>query len=254
MRLARNVVVVLVLGSLAASPAWAGKDKKKKGKDDEGILLTGIEAFDDVFVRVGEIDARLASAEGQLRSAKKNLNTALELKKGTPLADGIAELSARAQGQVTVALTEQAVPKLQVSDAVPSNVQSAVDAVNTLTSNLTTSIADLQALGPEIDGLVKATRTMPTKLKDEFSDSAGLIEKLFELPKTTKALNRDISITTGLPERTTSLTGRMTDILGIVNTEFVPAGIGGGKNAGNAGGKPGGSRTVTGEKKRPPGK
>lgn len=253
MRVVRRVAVVLLAGALVASPAWAGKKDAKgkgKGKDDDGILLTGIEAFDDVFVRVGEIDARLTSAESQLRVAKKNLNTALDLKKGTPLADGLAELADRAEGQLTLAIGEQKIPKLQATDAVPSNVQSAVDAVNLLTTNLTTSIADLQALGPEIDGLVKATRTMPTKLKEEFSDSAGLLEKLFELPKTTKALSRDISITTGLPDRTANLTGRMTDLLGVVHTEFAPAG----GRKGGQGGAAGGGRTVTGEKKRPPGK
>src|SRR5687767_8625177 len=80
--LGKALVVMLVL-SVAAADASAKDDKKKKEKAT-GIEETGIEAFDKVFNRVGEIDALLADAESQLRSGKRNLNTALELKKGTP--------------------------------------------------------------------------------------------------------------------------------------------------------------------------
>src|SRR5688500_12959128 len=106
MRLIERVMVILAVLLLAASPAMA-KDKAKgkgKGKEDEGIQLTGIEAFDDVFQRVGEIDKRLTKAEAQLRDGKNSLNEALDLKKGTPLADGLNELKNRAGNKLELSL------------------------------------------------------------------------------------------------------------------------------------------------------
>jgi hypothetical protein len=219
---------LLVLSTLTASDARAGKgddDDKKKKKKDEGIELTGIDAFDSVFSRVSEIDSLLSDVDAQLRTGKHNLNLALDLKKGTPISDGLAELQERAGGKLTAALNEQGIPQLTAADAVPTDVQSAIDAVNGLTANLTTSLTDVQNLVPELDKIGKDVQKMPDRLKDEFANQSGtdLLDTLFTLPKTTKALTHDIDVTTGLADRTTSLTGRMTDILGTVQQQF-PAG------------------------------
>jgi hypothetical protein len=215
--------LVLVIGAGDAVAAGGGKHDRdgKKGRKQDGIELTGIQSFDRVFTRVGEIDRLLSNAEAELRTGKRNLNTALELKKGTPLSDGIAELQDRAGGKLGLAMDGR-IPKLETTDAVPSNVQSAVDAVNGLTGNLTTSIADMQSLAPEIERLVKDAQKLPTRLKDEFTrtNGAGLVDMLFKLPKTSKALAHDIEITAGLADRTSSLTSRMTDILGVLQHEF----------------------------------
>lgn len=228
------VVLGLLVSSLSAE---AADKKKKKGKEDEGIILTGLPAFDSVFKRVGEIDRRLSASEGQLRSGKSNLNSALDLKRGTPISDGIAELRSRAEGKVSIAVDKRAMPKLTVDEAVPSNVQSAIDAVNAMTGNFATSLVELRALAPEIDGLVKETTKMPARLKDEFTKGGGgTLDKLFTLPKVSKALTHDIGITAGLADRTTSVTTRMTDVLSVVTTEF------GGRAPGNgSGGRQGAS-------------
>ena len=221
----RGLFQAMVVGTLVmalGSDAWAGKDKdKKKDKKQQGIELTGIQSFDRVFARVGEIDSLLTDAELQLRTGKRNLNTALDLKKGTPIADGLANLQNRAEGKLGIAM-DGAVPKLAATDAVPANVQNAVDAVNGLTLNMTTSLADIKAIAPEIDRLVKDAQKLPNRLKDEFTktNGAGLVDMLFKLPKTSKALTHDIKVTTGLAGRTTALTSRMTDILGVLHDEF----------------------------------
>lgn len=238
-----RVLVVLTV-FLASGDAWAGKDKKSK-KDDHGVQETGIEAFDSVFVRVGEIDAHLTSADTELKTGKKNLNDALGLQRGTPFADGLDELQKRAEGKLQLTLTKGAAPKLSPTDAVPTNVQSAVDAVNALTSNMTTSLTDLESLAPEIQGLIGETGEMPDRLMSEFSGgSASLLQKLFVLPKTTKALKADIDLTMGLDDRATSLTHRMTDMMNLVTTEFGGGGgaheAHGNKPAGGPGNKPAG--------------
>lgn len=213
-----QAVVVATLALGGADDAWA---KDKKGKKHTGIEATGIQSIDRVFDRVGEIDRLLADAESELRTGKRNLNTALELKKGTPISDGLAELQDRAEGKLGLAM-DGSIPKLRTTDAVPSNVQSAVDAVNGLTANLTTSVADVQALAPEMQRLVKDAQKLPNRLREEFTktNGAGLIDMLFKLPKASKALTQNIQVTAGLPDRSTALAARMTDILGVLQDEF----------------------------------
>ncbi|MEQ1504650.1 MAG: hypothetical protein ABMB14_20590 [Myxococcota bacterium] len=212
---------LLALWLVVVSVPAFGKEKSKDKYEGEGILPTGIESFDSVFGRVGEIDKSLTKSDNQLKSAKTNLNTALGLKKGTPVTDGLAELQKRGEGKLSVAVDKQAVPKLTVTDAVPSNVQSAVDAVNVMTVNFSSSLTELTALKPEIDGLVKQTSKMPMRLKDEFSEGgASIIDTLIDLPKTSKALSHNVSLTAGMPERAANLTTRFTEILSVVSTDF----------------------------------
>lgn len=212
------LVGALVLG-LGTDDAFARKHRK--GRNHDAIALTGIQSFDRVFARVGEIDRLLASAESELRTGKRNLNAALELKRGTPLTQGLAELQHRAKGKLGRAMDGR-VPKLHATDAVPSNVSNAVDAVNGLAENLTASLADVQALAPEIERLVNDAQKLPDRLKAEFTrtNGAGLVDLVLKLPKTTKALTHDLEITTGLADRTTALTARMTEVLGVLNKEF----------------------------------
>lgn len=236
MATARSAFVVSVLLLLSGADAFAKKDKDAgKGKKDTTIVMTGIEAFDEVFVHVQEIDARLNSAESALHTARTSLNSALDLKRGTPLKTAITELKERGQGQLGLAIDNKAVPKLTVSDAVPTNVQSAVDAVNLLTSSLATSITDLATLPGEVSQVVKQSKSMPARLKDEFknTDGAGLASMLFSFPKTSKALTGNLKVTSALPSRSERVVGRMNDIMGVVKTEFpVKApGQGGGSSA-----------------------
>ena len=239
--------VLLLASALGAGDAFAKEKGKGKGKgkdEDAGIQMTGIEAFDSVFKKVGQIDRKLTQSEHQLRTGKNNLNAALDLKRGTPLTDGLAELKRRAGNKVELAAGSGAVPKLAVKDAVPSNVANAVNAVNSMTENFAASINELTSLTPEIEQLVKQTSKMPSRLKTEFAKDSNLIERLFKLPKTTKALTNDIKITTGLADRTTSLTNRMTEVLDVVYSEFGGQGrrpsAGGGNGGGGGGGKSGG--------------
>jgi hypothetical protein len=121
----------LALSLMLAAPALAAKDKDKKDKAEERptIELCGLASFDEVFTKVAAIDEQLAAARQLLTTANRDLNTALELEKGTPLQDGLADLKAEAEGKLTVAM-EGTVPKLQAKNAVPANLQAAIDAVN----------------------------------------------------------------------------------------------------------------------------
>jgi uncharacterized membrane protein YgcG len=212
-------------------------DKPRKKKD--GIQVTGIKSFDKVFKEVGAIDNRLASAETELRLGRTNLNAALGLPKGTPFADALADLQNKAGGNLRLGLSNGAIPKLEAADAVPANVQNALDGFNGFTENITSSITDVKNLSKDISGLVDATTKMPQNLIAEFSKSSGggvnIIEKLFILPGAVKATGHNIKIVTGLDDRVTGLSHRMTDLVDVVNSSFKPMPDKGRGNGGNTG-------------------
>jgi len=241
----------LVFGLLLSVQAFAkqskdddGGDKNAKKKGDQ-ITMTGIDAFDSVFKQVGDIDHTLAGIEGQLRDGKGNLNTALDLKKGTTLSDGLAELQKRGGSKIKLATDRGAMPKLEAEDGVPTNVRNAVDAVNAMTANFGGSLDQLTSLAPDIEKLAKQSGKMPGRLVEEFkkSGNGGLFDRLFKLPKAAKALKGDIAVTTGLPDRAAGLSDRMNDILGTVEGSFgghpTHHGSGGGDKDGDKGNQSG---------------
>ncbi len=197
-----------------------GKGNKKGKKGKAKIEKTGIASIDAVFTQVGAIDSTLAGVETSLRAGKVNLNTALALEKGTPIEDAIASLQQVAGNKLSV-VTKGKVPQLSVTDAVPANVQQAVDGLNGLLTNLTSSIDDLAALPAQVQALVNESKSLPKKLSNEFQ--GDLLGSLFAMPKALSALNADMAILTGLPARVTSVTSRSTEIIGLVSSTFAPA-------------------------------
>lgn len=196
----------------------------------EGIELTGIKSFDKVFRKVDGIDQRLTNAERDLQSGQQQLNTSLELKRGAPFSDAIAELKERAEGKLELSVSTMSAPTLSTTDAVPSNVQRSVDALNALTLDVTSALDELSGIGPEIDALVRKTGDMPANLREEFKkDSGSLLSMLFELPKTSKTLSHDLAVTRELPGRAVAVTEEMTALLDIVHSEF--RGGGGGQGS-----------------------
>lgn len=220
---------------LAPSTALAKKGKNgKKGKKGRGeITMTGFKSFDKVFKEVADIDARVSVAETALKTAKRDLNTALDLKRGTPLKDALADLKVKGADNLQVVMKGK-VPQLTVSELAPSNITNAAEAVNGLTSALVTSIDELAGVPEEIAALTKQAQKFPERAKKEFTGDP--IGALFKAPKLVKSLNGNLKVTTALPKRSTKVTGRATEILSVVSTEFVPAGIGGG--AGNTANNP----------------
>jgi hypothetical protein len=241
-RLVRSVSLGVIFALSLSVQAFAkdSKDDHGKGKKDaqQHIQKTGIEVFDSVFSQVDDIDHTLSSIEGQLRDGKNNLNSALALQKGTPLADGLAELKNRAGNKVSLAMDKGTVPKLEANDALPSNVRNAVDAVNQMTSNFGVSIDQLTGLAPDMEKLVKQTGKMPGRLVEEFKKggNGGLFDRLFKLPKIAKALKGDLAVTAGLPDRAQGIQDRMNDIMGTVESSFGNGPVHHPSGGGNAGG------------------
>lgn len=204
----------------AASGSKKSESGKKAKSGRSKIEKTGIASIDSVFTQVAAIDSTLAGVESSLRSGKVNLNTALALEKGTPIEDAIASLQKTAGNKLTV-VQKGKMPQLAVTDAVPANVQQAVDGLNGLLNDLTSSVDDLRAMPAQVQALVNESKSLPKKLQNEFQ--GDLLGSLFAMPKAMSALNTDIAILTGLPARVTSVTSRSTEIIGLVSSTFAPS-------------------------------
>lgn len=202
MKLAALVLLLL------AGPAWA-KDKGGKAEEAPTVEMTGLASFDEVFTRVAEIDAKLTTARRMLTGATHDLNTALALEKGTPLQDALADLKTKADGKIAVAMTGT-VPKIEVTDAVPENVQTAIDAVNRMVDGITGSIEELGAIPAEAAELVTACSEFPKTFKAE-ATSAGI--KATEIPKKLAIVKKDVEIAVALPDKATAVVERMTNLL-----------------------------------------
>lgn len=219
------LVLGLAVGVTTPDVAFGGKkgdDKAaSKGGDDaaskwKNVETVGLKSIDDVFAPVKQMHGTLSSAEGSMASANTNLATALSLPQGTPFADALAELQKRADGKVTVAM-QGTVPKLAASDAVPSDVQAAIDATNGLTTSIASSVqaitqipAQVQAVIPQIS---KLPQTFPAEAKT-------LGAKVTEIPKMLTTLKNNVEATVQTPERAAELLKQIEGTLSLVTTTF----------------------------------
>lgn len=203
-------LMVLIIGlfavAFAAAPAdaFAGGKKGKKKNGRKGvpseIVNVGVQPIDVFFKDVKDIDHRVDRAQGARRDGRNNINTALGLKKGTPLADAVKEIQALSGGNLQVAMTS-GLPMLASATAVPSNVAGAIEAVNAATAGYASAISDLAGVPKRTANLVKKAQKLPAQLKAEYSDGFNPLE-IPQMLKQTKSLKDNIKLTTALPKRT----------------------------------------------------
>ena len=225
------LVATLALGTLLMSDAHAGKEPEKGKAEVPTIEMTGLEAFDAVFTEFKNIDDKVANAESAMKTAKRKLNEALALEKGTPLKDGIADLKAKSEGKVKVAMKGKQ-PTLEASDAVPENVANAIQAVNEMTEQLTISIDELASVPEDIKRLTEASAAFPSTIKDELTKSGA---KITAAPKILKTLKGNIAATSQLPDRSGKVAGRAGSMVMMVADTF-PGGDEGAADEGAEGG------------------
>ncbi len=200
----------LSLVAAAALPAstvvgCAKQTTSTGGALSNDIEMTGVPAFDDVFTQVRDVDERLDSARVALRDGRTTLNSALGLTKGTPFADAYAELLDRAQGKLQL-VVEGTTPQLAVSDAVPSNVQTAVDAANSSLQSYQTALTDVTSVKDEIGDLVTACEAFPTQLA---SDAGSLGITLSQIPDIASTLDHNLGLMKNFPNRVDKLSGEL---------------------------------------------
>lgn len=219
------LVLGLAVGVTTPDAAFAGKkgDDKGASKGDDAaaskwknVETVGLKSIDDVFAPVKQMHGTLSSAEGSMASANTNLATALSLPQGTPLADALAELQKRADGKVTVAL-QGTVPKLAASDAVPSDVQAAIDATNGLTSSIASSVQAISQIPAQVQAVIPQISKLPQTFPAE---AKTLGAKVTEIPKMLTTLKNNVEATVQTPERAAELVKQIEGTLSLVTTTF----------------------------------
>lgn len=197
----------LVLALAATMMVWAPTAEAKKDKSAEAaaptfeIKDTGIAKIDATFTKAKAPIESVIKARGEIDALSKNLVTALGLTEGTAFADAVADLKTKAAGKVKVSIENHGLPKMTASEAVPANVQAAIDAVNAGFANITTAVAALTEIPAQLAAVAEEAKTYtdPNVLKDLASDNpaallkapktiAKNIEALTQAPNEVKAL------------------------------------------------------------------
>lgn len=229
-----TIFAVAMMFSLAlADSAEAGKKKKDKGGEEAAtteeaapaeagadaaaaeepkIEVTGVADIDNVFGPAGEILTNVITARKAIDSLGTNLTTALGLPAGTPFKDALADLKTKAEGKVQLAMDEGGMPSLKAGDAVPANVQQAIDAVNGGMKDVmsaATALAEVPAKAMEVVNAAKSinpanlTGVTPTKI-----------------PKITKQLGTNVKLVSTLPEEAKTLLNSVTDLKNDLTSSF----------------------------------
>lgn len=212
----------LLLGVLFALSLSTGALAAKKEGGDEPkypeIKLLNIAEFDPTLTRAKEIHDTLAGVENKLREANKGLSTALKMPETSSLDEMLAELKKRANNKIEVGLEKGRVPKLKATDAVPSDVQAAIDTVNGMMDDLGASLEKVEGLPQQVQGLIGEVKAFPGQL------SVDLLKKnnlgATDLPKVTKTLGTDVKAIEATPERIKGVTDQTMGMFQKVQNAF----------------------------------
>lgn len=205
-------VLVLGLGLLLSPAALAKKIPE--------IKKTGISEFDPTFMKAKAIHDDLDTVHGSLKSANQNLAATLALPKETKLSDSLAELKKRAGNKVETVLEDGRWPKLQATDALPSDVAAGVEAVNSLVDSLKNSEQTLVGMPDAARAVLASAEKFPSQLGLDLLTKNDL--SAGELPSVAKKLKNNLKAIKATPERVERVTKQSTNMAGQV-LEVFPA-------------------------------
>jgi len=224
MRLGRTIITSLLTLALSLSvplclTAACAKtgSSSSSGSTQTDIELTGIDSFDSIFTQAHDVDERLDSARQAMKDGRSNLNSALGLSSGTPFSDALTDLRDRAQGKLQL-VTSGGGLSLTTSDAVPSNVQAAIDSLNSTLSNYQTAISDLAGIKDDATSLASAGKDFPSKLQSDFKN---LDLSWNEVPTKLETVRNNVRIMGKMPTRidklTTSMRSNITAVTDVIS-------------------------------------
>lgn len=209
-RLLHALLPLLVLGALATAPGVA---HAKNGD----VKMVGIDSVDDVLKQVKKLDNLVDDASKQRTLARDGLNTALGLKKGTPLDDALNDLRKKAAGKVKV-VSRGGQLALEPTDAVPANVKQGIDALNNAFTGYTSAIISLKDVPGEAVKLKGKCQKLPKKFKKEVLGGNPL--KIIKSIKKVGVLKDDVKIALELPKRTAKVTKGLNSDMGMMVGTF----------------------------------
>ena len=193
------ITAVLGLGLISADAE--AKKKRKKGAPTH-IRMTGVKSFDNVFKQARKANNKLKAAQSDLRKSKAALRSALGLGKRSTYVQGLRELERRADGKLRVWVDGGRV-RLKATDAIPSDVQKGVDAVNELTRTIPSAVRNLNGVRKESTKMFKKARRFPENMQRELGRQGidGLWDLLFRAPKITRKTLHNIRVISAMPQR-----------------------------------------------------
>jgi hypothetical protein len=226
---ALSPVLGLVLGLAAllvaggSQDAMAGKKKTKKksrGKSTAALDIkhVGVQSIDHFFVDVRDIDDRLDRAQKARRQGRLGINAALGLDRTTPLRDAVKELEARSKGNLSVAMTG-GVPQLSANSVMPSDLVTALDAVNSATTGYATAMKDLAGVPKRTANLVKKSNQLPKKLKTHYVDNFNPLE-IPQMLQQTKSLKNNLKVMKDMPSRSKKVVKGLNNDMGMLVETF----------------------------------
>ena len=209
------MLLTAALGMSLASPVAEAKRKRARA-----IQMTGIQSFDAVFKKARTTNKRLRSAEQNLRASKLALRQSLKLSKQSTYVQGLRELKRRANGKLRVVMVG-GTPRLRATDAVPTEIQRSIEAVNALTVRIPDTVRDLRAVSRSSKKMYNQSRKFPRNIQRELSRKGvdGLWSIVVRSPRIAKRTHKNLKVIGGMPKRAARVSGDLADISSsLVNT------------------------------------
>jgi hypothetical protein len=178
------------------------------------MATTGIADVDNVFNAAVEPLKTIQDTQTAIDNLTKNLNTALGLADGGSLSDALNDLKKKADGKIQVAMNDKSMPTLKPSDAVPENVQKAIDGVNA-------SIDEISALVPKLASLPDQFKNIAAQAAA--FNPASLMKsgvKATEAPKIMKSITGNIKVLNEAPNVVTGLLSSVDNLKNSISSTF----------------------------------
>jgi len=209
-------LLTAVLGLSFTSPAAEAKRKRARA-----IQMTGVQSFDKVFKKARITNKRLRSAEQNLRASKLALRQSLKLGKQSTYVQGLRELKRRANGKLRVVMVG-GTPRLRATDAVPTEIQRSIEAVNSLTVRIPQSIRDLRAVSRSSKQMYKQSRKFPSNIRRELSRKGvdGLWSIIVRAPRIAKRTHKNLKVIGAMPKRAAKVSGDLANISSTIVSTF----------------------------------
>ncbi len=209
----RTLVTIAFAGLIALNidNAYAGK----KGGDDAQTFTiedTGVAKVDQFYDGVEGVVGKMQTAQGELDASQTKLAEALGLAEGTPVADALADLQGKAEGKIELVL-EGTKPTLKASDAVPENVQAAIEATNAMAAELVEAAEVLKSCATDLEPMIGQASDMPAAIADS---DLGLADKA----KATKTTAANLKTTKQVLEEAKTLAGQCQESLELIKSTF----------------------------------
>ncbi len=191
----RTLVLALALSSAAPSIAHAG--------NKASIQTLDISSLDEIFSDASDIETKLTRARKKRKNARQNVNTILGLDPKTSFADSLTELKSRGNGKIKVAMSGS-VPTLQATDAVPSDVSSAISAVNSAVQSYATMLTNLRDVPTQSKQIARKVKKLDV---NDLRSEMGTFS-IVEIPtriQQVRTFKTNLEVTAGLPKKANNL-------------------------------------------------